>query len=65
MLHAKARLAVDETFVVELPLAGLVEAQVVWRRNTLYGCKFLSPVSNAAISALMRTARRDPMAVKA
>ena len=65
MLHSKARLTVGEIFAVELPLAGIVEARVVWRRNTLYGCMFLSPVSQAALGALMRTARRDPAAVQA
>ena len=63
MLHADERLAVDETFEVMLPEAGLVEAQVVWKRNTLYGCKFLTPVSRAMISAVLLRARHDPSAL--
>ena len=57
MLHAYDDLGVDETFEVVLPEAGSVEAQVVWKRETLYGCKFLSPVSRAMISAALLKAR--------
>lgn len=57
MLHAYDDLAADETFEVLLPEVGCVEAQVVWKRNTLYGCKFLSPVSRAMISAALLKAR--------
>ncbi len=63
MLHAYDRLDVDETFEVVLPEAGSVEAQVVWKRETLYGCKFLSPVSRAMISAALLKAR-PPEAVQ-
>lgn len=62
MLHAYDDLAMDETFEVMLPEAGSVEAQVVWKRNTLYGCKFLAPVSRAMISAALLKARPDSSA---
>ena len=62
MIHANDELAVGETFEVALPEAGLVEAEVVWRRNTLYGCKFLAPVSRAMISAILLRALPDPSA---
>lgn len=57
MLHAYDDLDVGETFSVLLPEVGSVEAQVVWRRNTLYGCKFLAPVSRGMISAALLKAR--------
>lgn len=60
MLHSHEELEVDETFEVALPEAGLVEAQVVWKRSTLYGCKFLSPVTRGMISAVLLKARPDP-----
>jgi hypothetical protein len=60
MFHADEDLALQEVFEVELPQAGAVEAQVLWKRSTLYGCKFLSPVSRGTISAVMLQARYDP-----
>lgn len=57
MLHAFDDLAMDETFEVLLPDVGAVEAQVLWKRNTLYGCKFLTPVTRAMISAALLKAQ--------
>ena len=57
MLHARDGLAVGEVFEVALPGAGAVEARIVWKRTTLYGCKFLSPVSRGTISAILLKAR--------
>lgn len=65
MLHSDQRLAIDETFEVMLPESGPVEARVVWRRNTLYGCRFLSPVSRGIISAVLLRAEHDPAALDA
>lgn len=62
MLHAYDDLAVDETFELLLSDAGPVEAQVVWKRNQLYGCKFLTPVTRAMISAALLKARPGPPA---
>jgi len=59
MLHASDDLAVGETFEVELPERGPVEARIVWKRTTLYGCEFLSPVSRAVISAALLQAGHD------
>ncbi len=53
MLHTRDELAVGESFAVTLPQAGPVEARVVWKRLTLYGCEFVSPVSRATISAIL------------
>lgn len=57
MLHAQDDLAVGEVFEVALPGAEAIEARVVWKRTTLYGCKFLSPVSRGMISAIVLKAR--------
>jgi hypothetical protein len=62
MLHSPGRLEIEEAFEVELPESGPVEAQVVWRRNNLYGCKFLAPVSRGIIGAVMLRAQHDPSA---
>ncbi|MBV1686506.1 PilZ domain-containing protein [Novosphingobium sp. G106] len=57
MLHAQDDLAVGEVFEVALPGAEAIEARVVWKRTTLYGCRFLSPVSRGMISAIVLKAR--------
>jgi hypothetical protein len=57
MLHAQDDLAVGEVFEVALPGTKPIEARVVWKRTTLYGCKFLSPVSRGMISAIVLKAR--------
>lgn len=59
MIHAYDDLAVDEIFEVVLPQVGSVEAQVAWKRNTLYGCQFLSPITQATISAALLKAQPD------
>lgn len=56
MIETTARLAVGETFEIDLPQAGLTEARVIWNRESYFGCKFLSRVSKGAVSAaLLRT----------
>lgn len=62
LLHASDDLAVGETFEVTLPQCGSVEARVVWKRITLYGCEFLAPVSKGMISAvLLKAAPNRPV----
>lgn len=64
MLHTQENLTVGETFEVMLPEAGAVEARVMWKRATLYGCAFVAPVSRGMISAVLLKAgynrRHDP-----
>jgi hypothetical protein len=61
MLHSSDELAVGETFEVTLLEAGPVEARVVWKRFSLYGCEFLTPVTRGMISTvLLKAAPDDP-----
>lgn len=53
MLHTTGDLSVGEIFELDLPEAGIVRAKVVWKRVTLFGCEFVTPVSKAAISAVL------------
>jgi hypothetical protein len=64
MLHTKDELAVGETFEVVLPEAGFVETRVVWKRTTLYGCEFLTPVSRGTISAVLLKAKHNHLVDK-
>ena len=65
LLESAAVLAEGQKFDVELPEVGRTRATVVWASARYYGCRFLSPVPKAAISAaLLRnpTNRIDPVA---
>jgi len=59
MLHTDDAMEVGDSFAVDLPEAGSVEASVVWKRTSLYGCQFAKPVSRAAISATLLKATPD------
>jgi len=52
-IEAEARLDVNEIIGVELPEAGIVEARIVWVADGFGGCRFLQPVSRAAVSAAL------------
>ncbi len=62
MIETSAELAVGETFQIDLPQAGLVEARVVWNQDSSFGCSFLSRVSKAAVSAAMLLAPIEQIA---
>ncbi|MGD9664029.1 MAG: PilZ domain-containing protein [Novosphingobium sp.] len=52
-LQTAANLAVGETIEVEIPEAGLVEARIMWRADDEFGAMFASPISQAAVSAVL------------
>ena len=56
MIHTLTELTVGEVFQFDLPETGATEAIVVWKRQTLYGCEFISPISPEDGSAALRTA---------
>ena len=61
MIHSLTELAVGDIIQFDLPEAGATEAIVVWKRQTLYGCEFRSPISQAAVSAaLLRASPARP-----
>lgn len=53
LLETTALLAERQTFDVDLPETGIVQASVVWRSSRFVGCRFAKPVSKAAISAAL------------
>ena len=53
LLETSAPLTSSETFEVDLPHAGKVEAAVVWNSGEFYGCEFKEPISTAALSAAL------------
>lgn len=63
MLETAAPLSTGETIEVDLPLAGLIAARVVWRRETYYGCEFLARAPVSAISAALLRAAPKPRTI--
>lgn len=64
LLETTALLTERQTFDVDLPEAGIVQASVVWRSSRFVGCRFTKPVSQAAISAaLLRNPIDVPVAI--
>lgn len=53
LLKAATLLRAGDSLFIDLPRAGTVEAEVVWNRNGLSGCRFATPVSRAAVSAAL------------
>jgi PilZ domain-containing protein len=66
LLETSITLNVGESFSVELPHAGGVEAVVVWNSGEFYGCQFSAPIPPAALSAaLLLSPPRPPIEVAA
>jgi hypothetical protein len=53
LIETSTPLASGETFEVDLPEAGKVEASVVWSSGEFYGCQFRESLSTAALSAAL------------
>ena len=51
LIETDADLKVDEIFVVAMPEAGSIEARVVRKEGAVFGCEFLTPISQASLSA--------------
>jgi hypothetical protein len=51
-MRTNAKLSVGEKFRIQLPEAGSIEAEVVRKFENQLGTKFVSPISQAAVSAV-------------
>lgn len=56
LIETPSDLAVGDRVSLDLPLAGVAEARVIWARSPFYGCEFPRPISPAAISAALLSA---------
>jgi hypothetical protein len=55
---------VGAIFEIELPVAGKIEAEIVWNSGEYYGCQFSFPIAPSALSAaLLQAEPRDVAAV--
>lgn len=53
LIETSADLPIGEAITVDIPHAGTTLAVVMWSSGDLFGCEFVAPVPNAAISASM------------
>ena len=61
LIEAGEGFAVGDTVTLRLPMAGAVDATVIWARAPFYGCEFAQPVSRAVVSAaLLRSPIDEP-----
>ena len=51
LIETQSELGVGEMIEVNLPQAGLMEAEIVWAGGQIYGCRFTRQLTPAAISA--------------
>jgi hypothetical protein len=64
-IETDAALRVNEIIHVDLPGAGRVDAKIIWVRESFVGCRFIVPVTKAAVSAaLLRSPARRPSPVE-
>ena len=53
LLESSVPLAEGEILEVLIPEAGTAQARVSWTSGHFYGCKFIEPISTAAVSAAL------------
>lgn len=56
-LETTSVLTLGEFLVVELPFVAVVEARIVRKDVNIYGCQFLTPVSEATVKAALLRSR--------
>jgi transcriptional regulator with XRE-family HTH domain len=66
LLEADTTLAIGNELLVDLPEAGRIAATVVWSGDRMYGCRFASPISRAALGAArLKSAPEDQLSTQA
>jgi hypothetical protein len=69
LIETSVPMLVGAIFEVELPVAGKVEAEIVWNSGEYYGCQFSLPIAPSTLSAALlqaeprgTSAAPDPLA---
>ena len=61
LLETSVPMLVGQTFEVELPQAGKMDATIIWNSGEYYGCQFDLPISPSVLSAaLLKAAPERP-----
>jgi hypothetical protein len=63
LIEADDGFAVGDSLTVKLPMAGEVDATVIWARAPFYGCEFAQRLSRAVVSAALLRSPIDEPAV--
>ena len=64
LIESPDMLEVGDAVSLELAVAGIAEARVIWARAPFYGCEFARPISRAVVSAaLLRAPIEEPPVV--
>lgn len=53
LIETSLPMLVGAIFEVELPVAGKVEAEIVWNSGEYYGCQFSLPIAPSTLSAAL------------
>jgi hypothetical protein len=53
LLETSVPMLVGSYFEIDIPVAGRVEAMVVWNSGEFYGCQFELPIAPSALSAAL------------
>jgi transcriptional regulator with XRE-family HTH domain len=61
LLETSETLVIGDRFALDLPEAGALDVEVVWSGAPLFGCRFDTPLSSAALSAAQL--RAEPSSV--
>jgi hypothetical protein len=60
LIETSVPMLVGAIFEIDLPVAGKVEAEIVWNSGEYYGCQFRFPIAPSALSAaLLQAEPRD------
>jgi hypothetical protein len=62
LLETSVPMLVGQSFEVELPQAGKVDATIVWNSGEYYGCQFELPIAPSVLSAALLRSPPAPMA---
>lgn len=61
-IETDAIVQTGEIIRVELPVAGAVDARIIWTRGGFAGCRFLAPIPRAAVSAALLRSPAEALA---
>jgi len=53
LIETSVPMLVGAIFEIDLPVAGKVEAEIVWNSGEYYGCQFSFPIAPSALSAAL------------
>ncbi|WP_374531183.1 PilZ domain-containing protein [Novosphingobium sp.] len=62
MIHSNCDFEPGESFLVQLSEGQTAVSQIMWKRESLMGCRFLPPLSRAGVAQILLKAAPQPHA---